>query len=329
MMRSTSAIPMTDSILWHVKKDFTSLQQDWTVAQTLDHLRVKPPEGRIIYFYVINPEEKLVGVVPVRRLLLSAPDATLKSIMIKGVIAIPQAATVLDACEFFSLHRLLAFPVVDEQRRIQGVVDVELYTEELADDPHENTDVVFQLIGVHLSNKPRTAWRGFIERFPWLICNIVGGILAAFISGIYEEELATAVTLSLFIPVVLTLAESVAIQSVTLALQGLGQREVKWKRLAKDLRLEFMTGLMLGLACATVVGIVELIWKGEVTIFFCLMGGIGGGVAMAAVIGVLMPNLLHLTKRDPQVAAGPIALTITDVTTLLVYFNLARMLITK
>ena len=83
---------------------------------------------------VIDPvDNRLLGVVPTRRLLLSPLDKRIADIMVKEVVAIGQQATVLDACEFFILHKLLAFPVVDEKRRIVGVVDVELYTTELAD----------------------------------------------------------------------------------------------------------------------------------------------------------------------------------------------------
>ena len=90
-----------------------------------------PPSSRVTYFYVVDDDGRLQGVVPVRRLLLSPLDKRVAEIMVKEVIAIPKTATVLDACDFFILHRLLAFPVVDKDRRILGVVDVELYTNEL------------------------------------------------------------------------------------------------------------------------------------------------------------------------------------------------------
>src|SRR5206468_471136 len=125
-----------------------------------------------------------------------------------------------------------------------GVVDVELYTEELADSgdsppPAERTDV-FQLIGVRLTRaqqlRPLRAFRG---RFPWLLCNIGGGALAAILAGIYEVELNwNRAVLALFIPVVLALAESVAMQSVTLALDGLHGMTPTWKDLARRLRHE-------------------------------------------------------------------------------------------
>jgi NhaA family Na+:H+ antiporter len=110
----------------------TRLRAGQTVGEALDWLRRNPPPGRVIYFYVVDSEGRLLGVVPTRRLLLSPPEAPLTDIMVKKVVTVPAEATVLDACEFFVQHRLLAFPVVDEQHRILGVVDVDLYTEELS-----------------------------------------------------------------------------------------------------------------------------------------------------------------------------------------------------
>jgi NhaA family Na+:H+ antiporter len=111
---------------------FTRLRAGQTVGEAVDWLRRYPPPGRIIYFYVVDDEARLLGVVPTRRLLLSPPEAPLTHIMVKKVVTVPAEATVLDACEFFVQHRLLAFPVVDEWQRVLGVVDVDLYTEELS-----------------------------------------------------------------------------------------------------------------------------------------------------------------------------------------------------
>jgi magnesium transporter len=208
-----------------------------------------------------------------------------------------------------------------------GVIDVELYAEGL-NEISDISDDLFQLIGVHVAGarqlSPVTAFR---LRFPWLLCNIGGGILAALLSGLFEAELQQVVALALFIPVVLSLAESVSIQSVSLALQVLHGQTVTWKSLLQKLRWELLVGLSLGGASALVVGLVALIWLRQLKVVLCLIGGIAGGVASAAVVGLALPNLLRLLHRDPRVAAGPIALTVADIVTLLLYFNLARWLL--
>lgn len=316
---------LNDPVTAHMRGDFARLHVNQTVGDALAALRLKPPGGRIIYFYVVDDGDRLHGVVPTRRLLLNAPERPVAEIMVREVITIPHAATVLDACEFFLLHKLLAFPVTDENRRLLGVVDVELYTTELSDlERREGNDDLFQLIGVHLSDgrtaSPAAAFRG---RFPWLTANIAGGLVAAFISGQFEAVLQRVVALALFIPVVLALAESVAIQSVSLALQVMRGQRPTLAAVLRKLRTELLTGLYLGLASGTVVAAVALAWLGQFGVAACLLGGIAGGVTCAAVIGVAMPNALRLVHREPQVAAGPVALALTDMATLVIYFSLA------
>jgi magnesium transporter len=326
---------LNEPVANYVRKDFTILHPGWTVGEALDHMRKFPPPGRIIYFYVVDDQMRLKGVVPTRRLLLSPADARVSDVMIKEVISIPGEATLLEACEFFTLHRLLAFPVTDPARRLIGMIDVELYTEELADttdaaNPPAGAalDEVFNLIGVRLTRVQQTQpLRAFRGRFPWLLCNIGGGALAAVLADIYDVELNWRhAVLALFIPVVLALAESVAIQSVTLTLEGLRGAAVSWRDLFHRMRSEAVTGLLLGAAAGLLVAACGVAWKGGAVLFLILAGGIGIGVTCAAVAGLCVPYLLRLLRRDPQVAAGPIALAVADVLTLLAYFNLARLL---
>lgn len=320
---------LNEPVTQHMQTGFARLSINQTIGEALDAIRQRPPEGRIIYFYVVDDENRLKGVVPTRRLLLNSPDTPVGDIMVREVIVIPSAATVLEACEFFMFHRLLAFPVVDEERRLLGLVDVELYTDELSDlDRREGNDDLFQLIGVHLTDAQQAApLTAFRSRFPWLLANIAGGLLAAFLSGIFEAELQKVVALALFIPVVLALAESVSIQSVSLALQALRGKQPTIPVILKKLRSEVVTGLFLGAASGVAVGIVALWWLGQIRVVVCLLGGIAGGVTCAAVIGAAMPNVLRYFQREPQVAAGPIALASTDMVTLLIYFTLARWLL--
>lgn len=318
---------LNDPVSQHMRTDVARLHVDHTVGQTLAELRRHPPPARIVYFYVIDAQRHLKGVIPARSLLLSPPEACIAEIMLPGVVAVPAEATVLEACEFFVLHRFLAFPVVDAERRLIGAVDVELYTDELRELGGGNSDDLFQLVGVHLARarQPGT-WRAFRTRFPWLICNIAGGIAAALISGIFREELEKVVALALFIPVVLALAESVSIQSVSLALQLLHGQPPSWTIIFRKLRRELAIGFLLGAAGGLAVGLTAFVWLGQPRLVLSILGGITAGVTASAVFGVTVPNLLRRFKLDPQVAAGPIVLAVTDLITLLCYFNVARWL---
>jgi magnesium transporter len=324
-----SSDPILDEpVTSHMRTDFPRLREGWTVAQALAEVRNQVGEGRIIYFYVVDDQQRLLGVVPTRRLLLGDPQRKIGELMVHDVVTIPKTATVLEACEFFVMHRLLAFPVVDEQRRILGIVDVELYTEELSDlEASERSDHLFQLIGVRLAEAQQaSAIASYKLRLPWLLCNIAGGIVAAFLASLFEAELKTAVALALFLPVVLAVAESVSIQSVSLALQFLQGRPPTWSELGRKLRREATTGLLLGASCALLVSLAAGAWLKNSYVISCLLGGITGGVLAAALLGVTIPNILHLLRRDPHVASGPISLALTDMATLVLYFATARLL---
>lgn len=308
-----------------MRTDFAQLRLGQTVGDALAAIRSAPPSGRVIYFYVVDGEGRLEGVVPTRRLLLSPLDAPIAEIMVDKVIALTTEATVLDACEFFTLHRLLAFPVVDERRRMIGVVDIELYTTELADlESSTRADELFQLIGVQLATvRQSSAAAAFRSRFPWLLANVVGGILAALLSAVFKAELEKMLTLALFIPLVLALAESVSVQSVSLAIQLLRGQQPTLRSILAKIRSEILTGLFLGAASAALVGLAALLWLRQFQVVLTLAGGILGGVTCSAAIGMALPSLLRYFEREPHVAAGPLVLALADITTLLIYFALA------
>src|ERR1051326_4157037 len=133
MVTVAAKFEWNDPVSKHMHREFPRLSSRQTVGEALAWMRRHPPPGRIIYFYVVDEENRLKGVVPVRRLVLSQPEAAIDGIMVPRVIAVPATANVLEACEFFILHRLLAFPVVDESGTLQGVVDVDLFTKGLSE----------------------------------------------------------------------------------------------------------------------------------------------------------------------------------------------------
>jgi magnesium transporter len=312
-----------------MRQDFLRIRADQTVGEAMEALRREPPAERIIYFYAVDDAGRLAGVVPTRYLLLSPLDRPIRDVMVRKVVALPSTATVREACEFFALHRFLAFPVTDPDGHVLGVVDVELYTGELGLlGDAEKRDDLFQALGVHAAGGAVTSSAAaFRERFPWLICNMVGGVACALLASIFETQLQQVVALALFIPVVLNLAESVSSQSVSLTLHHLRGQRASARMLLGGIRGEFTTGLYLGAACGAAVGTVALAWIGQWRVALSLLGGIGGGVATAAVLGLTLPVALRMVHLDPKVAAGPIALAAADVLTLLMYLGLARWLL--
>lgn len=319
---------LTDPVTRHMRTDPTRIPDGSDVAAALAYIRGHEVGGRVVYFYVVDADDRLVGVVPTRRLLRARPDTPVRAVMVCPAVAVPATATVLDACEFFTLHKLLAFPVVDADRRLVGLVDVDLYTDELADlERRQEGDDLFQLVGVYLTEaEQRKTVLAARKRFPWLMCNVAGGMIAAVIADAYED-VATLALVTPFIALVTGMAEGVAIQSVSLALQTLHGRRPTWAAVARKVGREVTVGLLLGAVCGLIVGGLALAWKGSRRAGLSLCVGIAGGVAASAAIGVALPFLLRLARRDPQVASGPIALAAADLVTLLLYFNLGRWLL--
>jgi magnesium transporter len=193
---------------------------DETVSEAVDRLRRETPAEAITYFYAVDLNGRLRGVVPVRNLLLCPPDRRVGEVMVRRVVTLPVEATVADAYEAFILYKLLALPVVDAEGRLLGVVDVQFYTYEM-EELHraEARDELFQRIGVHVAGvEQRSPLRAFRQRAPWLSVNLIGGVACALLAGLFEGTLNGAVALAFFIPVVLNMAESVSSQSVSLAL---------------------------------------------------------------------------------------------------------------
>ena len=210
-------------VLAVARKDAAILREEFTVQQALDAIRQRGIGEKIVYFYVVDAEERLAGVLPTRQLLTAPLERRLSELMIRRVVAIPHTATVLEACEAFVLHRFLAFPVVDDARRIVGVVDVGLLTEEAFDiAEREQTDALFESIGFRVSQvHDASPLRAFRFRFPWLLATIGSGTLCALLASAYAVTLAKSIVLAFFLALVLGLGESVSIQSMTVTIQAL------------------------------------------------------------------------------------------------------------
>jgi magnesium transporter len=316
-----SAAQLHEPILPLARKPLLVLQPDMRITEALDRIRRLGDAFAIHYLYVVDSEEKLVGVVPTRRLLTAQHEQLVREVMLDHVVAIPDWATVLIASEYFATRRLLAFPVVNGRGQLLGAVDVSLFTDEVIDLAKQTYDDIFQLIGIH-GTAQRSTWVAFRDRFPWLLCNIAGGLIAAFIASRYEHLLQQVVVLALFIPIVLALAESVSMQALTLTMQNLPEGPVVWRRLGAAIWKEFLTASLIGLACGAVVAAVVLGWRGERLVASTILIAIMLSMIIACLLGVTVPAVLRAAKADPKIAAGPVVLASADVATLLLYFGL-------
>ena len=322
--------PLSQPIHAVARRDFTSLPQDLEVGAALDWIRHTAGLGEnIIYFYVVNPQQQLVGVLPARRLLTARLNQRIADLMILNVVTVPQSATVLEVCKLFLKHKLLAFPVIDENGRLVGVVDVTLFTEEVVDiSERERKEDVFQTIGFHVATVQRASpFQSFRHRFPWLLATIAGGVICALLAGRYEATLSHCIVIAFFLALVLGLGESVSVQSLAVTVQALHVEPLTLRWFVQAAKKELLTASMLGGASGLLVGLIVWFWRGTGVAAFVIGLSLVLTVAIACLMGLSIPSLLHRFKLDPKIAAGPIALALTDVFTLLFYFNLARWLL--
>jgi magnesium transporter len=313
----------------YLRTDFPKLRVDLTIQQALDTIRQHGIGEKIVYFYVVDSDERLVGVLPTRRLLTAPIDQRISDLMARRIVAIPHTASVLDACELFVMHKFLAFPVVDDQRRMLGIIDVNLFTEEVIDmAQREKMEDVFEAIGFRVSQvRDASPWRASRFRFPWLLTNIASGTICALLASAYELTLAKSLVLAFFLTLVLGLGESVSIQSMTVTIQALRSMRPTFRWFARAFWRELGTALLLGSACGTLVGLIVWLWRGAPVAAFVIGSSIFLTVCAACLFGLCIPALLHRLKLDPKIAAGPVTLALTDIATLLSYFTLAALLL--
>jgi magnesium transporter len=293
----------------HARKDFPLLDADMKVGEALERIRREGVGERVIYFYTVDEKKRLVGVV-----------------------AVPATATVLDACEFFVLYKFFAFPIIDENRRVVGVIDVGLFAEEVLQAGDRETqkpsvpvgDDVFEALGFHLEQvRGASPWRGFHYRFRWLLVTVTAGTLCAILAGFFEATLAKSLVIAFFLTMVLGLNESVSAQSMSVTIQALRAAPVTWGWFAAALRREFLTALLIGLSCGALVGAIVWVWRKDVPGALVIGGSIVISLVSACLVGLCVPSLLHRFKLDPKIAAGPVTLALADTFALVIYFTSA------
>jgi magnesium transporter len=324
-VKPAAAPALHESALPHLRPCAVVFRSTDTVAAAIDAVR-NARAGESPCFYVVDDERRLTGLVTSHVLLNSDTSAVVESVMRHDAVAIPDWATVLVAAEFFATQPFKAFPVVNQKGELLGQLDTSVFTPDVVSLATRSFDDIFQLVGIHASGS-RSAWTSFLDRFPWLMANVGGGLLSALIAARYEALLGSVVVLALFIPVVLALAESVSIQSATLTLQRLHGgapvrgflRRVFWQELG--------AAALLGLGSGIIVGGIAAALHSSALLGVAVGGAISASVLTAGILGLVLPTGLHALRLDPKIAAGPIVLAVADLASLLFYFNLAGWLL--
>lgn len=328
-METLRQLQLSDPVSRYLSTEFVSLRQDWTAGKALEELRGHPLlAGRIVYFYTADAEGRLAGVLSTRALLRAAPDRLLRELMHSPAVSVRSDAPLSEAFALLLARRLFAVPVVDAEGRLAGVIDLTLVGDEFRSMAQYDADEAFQLIGLHLETMKRGGpWARFKDRFAWLLCNVGGGLLAAMVAGLYEPLLEQAIVLALFIPVVLAMAESVSIQSMTITIETLHKEAPNLRASLRAVLKEIAVSLPLGLALGLLIGLISYAWKHEARVALVLVLAIALAIVTASLLGVVLPSLVRRLRVDPRIASGPIVLALTDLCALLFYLSLGAQLL--
>jgi magnesium transporter len=246
-----------------------------------------------------------------------------------AIAMLATAATLLEACEFFVLHKFFAFPVVDEERHILGLIDIGVFTEEVFDiAEREQHEDVFETIGFHVAQvREAGPLKAFRYRFPWLLVSIGSGTACAVVASFFAATLAQSLVIAFFLSLVLQLGESVSMQSMTVTIQALRSTRPTLRWYGGTLRRELSTAFLLGAGCAAIVTFIVWLWWRAALPSVVIGSSVLASLVMAGLLGLSVPASLHALRLDPRIAAGPVTLAVTDVMTLFFYFSIASLLL--
>jgi magnesium transporter len=310
----------------HLLHNFIALNDRLTAEQTIELLRHSQDVPDINYLYVVNDDNRLTGVLPTRKLLHAPPRVPIVEIMQADPVSIPSGVTVLQAIQLFMEYKFLAYPVVDAEHRLVGVVDVTLFNRDLLDvAKRRQIEDLFETLGVRISKLAQASPLGaFRYRFPWLLATIASGSLCAVIADVFGETLQRSLVIAFFLTLVLGLAESMSVQAMSVTIQGLHAEKLSRRSFFRNVRREGLAGLLLGLASGALVTLIVGLWYQSFPPALVVGGSVAWVMTLANLLGLVVPTTLHALKLNFRIAAGPLTLAITDLMTLTSYFTIAR-----
>ncbi|MEM7112960.1 MAG: magnesium transporter [Chloroflexota bacterium] len=308
-------------------RDVAALRRHWTIAETLNFIRAIEDAETLHYLYVVDRNDCLIGVVPLRALIRAQADATIESVMAKDVIAVPVTADQEELAELVSRYDYYAIPVVDHDNHLLGVVTVDDVLDIFAE---EVTEDIQRLGGSEPLEQPYfavTVWQMVGKRIGWLMLLFIAATLTGTVSRWYEPLLDHVVTLSFFIPLVIGTGGNAGSQTVATIIRAITLDEVKLSTLGAAWRREVSTGFLLGLMMA-LLGIVRaILWDTGWEIALVVGLTLPLVVIWATTVATVVPILANRFRIDPAVISGPMISTIVDTTGLLIYFTLATYLL--
>lgn len=309
--------------------EFLAYRDDLSVADVLDDLRAQADRYRsfdVQYAYVVSDAGKLVGVLRLRDLLLSPPAESLTEAMIDKPLKVRDTAGLEELEHYFERHPLFGVPAVDAENVLVGVVrraDVEEAAEERA------TRSFLKFMGIVGGEELRSLPLRLrsIRRLSWLTVNILLNIAAASVIAFNQDTLSAVIALAVFLPIISDMSGCSGNQAVAVSLRELTLGIIKPLDVWRVFRKEAVVGLINGVVLGVLLGLVALVWKGNLVLGAVVAAALAANTLIAVCFGGLIPLALRGIGQDPALASGPILTTVTDMSGFFIVLKLAGALL--
>jgi magnesium transporter len=308
--------------------DFMYLDEELTAGEAIKSVQKRSEEKEMVfYLYITHGDHKLSGVVSLRQLLMHPADRKLKEIMNPNVISVNTDTEQGEVAQVVSKYNILAVPVVDSNYTLVGIVTVDDIIDVIREEASEE---FLQMAGAGKDREIllKTTRESAFIRAPWLFASWIGGIMAMFIIGSFEDELQKVITLASFIPIVIGMGGNIATQSSTIVVRGIATGRINLDASFRVVMKEMQVGIILGLIYGLFLGVIAYFGFPDpallgvvvgVSIFFCM--------AMSATLGTTIPLILKRFDIDAAIATGPFVTTSIDILGVLMYFYVAKLLL--
>ncbi len=305
--------------------DFMYLDEELSVGEAIAKVQQRSEEKEMVfYLYITFGDGKLAGVVSLRELLTNPPHRQLKNIMRGNVLSVNTDTDQEEVAHVISQYNLLAVPVVDANYRLVGIVTVDDIIDVMRE---EATEAFLQMAGAGKDREIllKSTYENVVLRAPWLFASWLGGVMALFIIGAFEQELTQVLALAAFIPIIMGMGGNIATQSSTIVVRGIATGRINMEDFRKIIFKEMRVGIILGILYGGFLGVLAYFGYAEPKLLGLVVGlSIFFSMAMAATIGTVIPLILKRFEIDAAIATGPFVTTAIDILGVLAYFMIAK-----
>ncbi|HVR41941.1 MAG TPA: magnesium transporter [Thermoanaerobaculia bacterium] len=303
--------------------EYLALDESLTVAEAIEKIRRYPRKEGFFYVYTVDSEQRLVGVLSLRSLILAPPEAELKSIMVQNVVRTTIDASQEEVARLVAKYDLLSIPVVDAQNRMVGVVTIDDVLDVIQEEAEED---LLHLGGVAISERvSSTAVTSFRMRFPWLLFNLVTAFAAASVVRLFEGTIGKWTALAAFMPIVAGMGGNAGTQTLTVFVRGLALGEVDWQTRWRAIRKEILVGMANGASVGVLASLIVGLWTGQWTLAAILLTAMIFNMIIAGFAGGLVPLALKELGFDPAISSSIFVTTFTDVAGFFTFLGLAAL----